>query len=324
VPQLTINYLANSYRCADVLASMAALRAGMDAQEPPVVATPSTAVVLPSGGATISGTQNLDATATPGVTQVQFELNGNGLSNDVVATASPTWLGWLASWDSTGVPNGTYTLQSVATYPGGGLSATSAGVSVTVNNPAPTTSVVLPSAGASLWGSTYLDATASAATSQVQYVLNGNGLSNDVIATAVPTVYGWIGGWNTTSVPNGTYTLQSVASTKGGLSGTSPAITVTVNNLTTSVVLPSAKAVLSGSTNLDATASAGTTQVTYELNGSGLTNDVIATAVPTIYGWLATWNTTTLPNGFYVLQSVAAGAGGVSATSPPVAVVVSN
>jgi hypothetical protein len=325
VPQITITYpLATSYRSADVLASLPALRAGMDAMVAPVVATPTTAVVEPSGPVTTSGTEKLDATATPGVTQVQYELNGGGLTNDVIATATPTVFGWVGSWDTNAVPNGTYTLQSVATYPGGGLSGTSPGVSITVNNAAPTTSIVIPSNGATLSGNTYLDAAASAGTSSVSFELNGNGLTNDVIDTAGLTVYGWLGGWDSSSVPNGTYALQSVASTKGGLSTTSAPILVTVDNLSTAVVLPAANAVLSGGTYLDATSSAGTTGLKYELSGNGLFDDVIATAVPTIYGWFGAWNTTTVPNGVYLLQSVASGAGGLTGTSPPIAIIVSN
>jgi hypothetical protein len=325
VPQITITYpLATSYRSADVLASLPAMRAGMDAMVAPVIATPSTAVVEPSGAVTASGTENLDATATPGVSQVQYELNGGGLTNDVVATATPTVFGWVASWDTNSVPNGTYTLQSVATYPNGGLSGTSPGVSVTVNNPAPSTSIVVPSNGATLSGNTLLDATASAGTSGVTYQLNGNGLTNKVIATAGLTMYGWLAGWDSSTVPNGTYALQSVATTKGGLSGKSSSLLVTVNNLTTAVVLPSANAVLSGSTYLDATSSAGTTQLQYVISGNGFLDHVIATATPTLYGWFGGWNTTTVPNGVYVLQSVASGAGGITGTSPPIAIIVSN
>jgi hypothetical protein len=326
VPQLTITFPGyRGYRCADVLASVAAMRAGMDAMVPPVVATPSTAVLVPSGATTTSGTETLDAGATPGVTQVQFELNGGGLTNHVVASASLTAYGWLASWDTTSVPNGTYTLQSVATYPGGGLSSTSPGVSITVNNPAPTTKVVLPSNGATLSGGIYLGATASAGTTQVKFEITGNGLTNDVIDTAASTVYGWIGAWDTTTVPNGFYALQSVASTGGGLTGTSPAILVAVNNLTTAVVLPKANAVMSGSNYVDATASAGTTQVKFVLSGNGLLGDVIvATTTPWTYGWIGGWDTTKVPNGSYVIQSVATGDPGSGGISPPVAITVSN
>jgi hypothetical protein len=127
------------------------------------------------------------------------------------------------------VANGTYTLQSVAHY-ASGASGTSTGTTITVNNPPPTT-VVLPSNGATLSGNQYLDATASGGVTQVQYELSGASLSQpEVIATATLTIYGWLAGWNTTTVANGTYTLQSVAHYASGASGTSTGTTITVNN----------------------------------------------------------------------------------------------
>jgi hypothetical protein len=94
---------------------------------------PTTAVGLPANGATLSGGQWLDAGATPGVTQVQYELTGGTLNNAVIATATSTIVGWLAGWLTATVPNGTYTLQSVASY-ASGVSGTSAPVMITVNN----------------------------------------------------------------------------------------------------------------------------------------------------------------------------------------------
>jgi hypothetical protein len=61
-------------------------------------------------------------------------------------------------------------------------------------------------------------------------VLSGNGLTNYPIANGTGTLIGWLAQWGTTGVPNGTYTLQSVASYTGGVSGTSPPVTVTVGN----------------------------------------------------------------------------------------------
>src|SRR3984957_19035586 len=191
------------------------------------VTPPTTNVGLPGNNATLSGSQFLDAGASPGVTKVQYELSGGSLSNPVIATATLTIVGWLAGWDTTPVPNGTYTLQSVASS--GGLTGTSPGITITVNNPPPTTTVLLPSNPATLSRSQFLDATASPGVTKVQYELSGGSLSNTVIATATPTIVGWLAGWDTTTVPNGTYTLQSVASS-GGLTGTSPGITITVNN----------------------------------------------------------------------------------------------
>ena len=83
-------------------------------------------MALPSNGATVSGGQWLDAGASPGVTKVQYELTGGTLNDAVIATATPTIFGWIAGWNTTAVPNGTYTLQSVASY-AGGVAGTSTG-----------------------------------------------------------------------------------------------------------------------------------------------------------------------------------------------------
>ena len=85
-------------------------------------------------------------------------------------------------------------------------------------------------------GTTVLDASATpgVTVSGVQFELSGGSLSDQVVGTATPTPYGWIAEWDTTTVSNGTYTLQSVATATANFSSTitatSPGITVTVNN----------------------------------------------------------------------------------------------
>ena len=104
-------------------------------------AVPSTNVIIPSGGVSVSGPQVLlDATASSGVTEVQFELTRSGPSNAVIVTATPTLFGWLAFFNSTTVPNRTYTLQSVATDSVGDT-ASSPSISITVSN-SPSASLV--------------------------------------------------------------------------------------------------------------------------------------------------------------------------------------
>ena len=193
---------------------------------------PTTTVILPSNGASVAGTSYLDALASDygTLTKVEFHLTGGSLNKTLVATATPTIYGWLSAWDTTAVPNGTYVLQSEA-YDAAGLSAYSSGVTVTVNNPPPATAVLVPSGGSSVKGNAVaLDASASSGVSQVKYELTGGSLTDSVIATATPTYYGWLAEWNSQGVPDGTYTLQSLASYAGGVSGVSPGITVTVAN----------------------------------------------------------------------------------------------
>ena len=83
--------------------------------------------------------------------QVQFHLTGGSLNNALIATATPTYYGSLASWNSTTVPNGTYTLQSEASD-AAGFQGVGTAVTVVVDNPPPTTNVLIPSNGASVSG----------------------------------------------------------------------------------------------------------------------------------------------------------------------------
>ena len=294
----------------------------------------TTTVLIPSNGATLSGSKAvLDASTagTGAVTSVQFEVTGGTLSDQVVATAVLTIYGWIAQWNTITVPNGPYTLNSVATEVGG-TTATSPGVTVTVDNSPLQTTVLVPSNGATLSGSkAVLDASTAGtgAVTSVQFEVTGGTLSDQVVATAVLTIYGWIAQWNTITVPNGPYTLNSVATEVGGTTATSPGVTVTVDNspLQTTVLVPSNGATLSGSKAVLDASTAGTgavTSVQFEVTGGTLSDQVVATAVLTIYGWIAQWNTITVPNGPYTLNSVATEVGGTTATSPGVTVTVEN
>lgn len=291
-----------------------------------------TQIIVPQGGF-VSGVTYLDAGAydAPGVsiTKVVFEVNGQ-----VVATAAPTYYGWLAKWNTTtSIASGIYDLVSVETDSNGNT-ATSFPVQIQVNNPLPTTTVVVPSSGASLSGtSAVLDATASSpdgAPISVKFTAS-NALNGDFgsLGTATPTLYGYIFVWNTTAVPNGTYNLQSVVTDVAGNFEYSAGTSVTVANPTptTAVLIPSGGASVSGTSSLlDAGASANVTYVAFELSGGAINGEqLIATATPTYYGWLAQWNTTGVPDGTYELRSVASYSRYFSGgTSAPVTIMVAN
>jgi Bacterial Ig domain len=98
-----------------------------------------------------------------------------------------------------------------------------------INTP-PTTSVLIPSNGATLSGSTYLDASASNASS-VEFRLFGGvyGYAAPVVCAATPTIYGWLCSWNTKTVANGSYVLLSEAFNSAG-SAFSAGVSITVQN----------------------------------------------------------------------------------------------
>jgi hypothetical protein len=194
----------------------------------------TTSVLLPSNGATVSGGTWLDAEAhSPvGVASVTFEVSGGSITDQVVGTGVSTPDGWIGGWDTTDVPNGTYTLQSMATDESG-QTTTSAPITVTVDNPPLQTSVIVPSNGATLSGSAAVLDALSSGTSDltgIAFEVSGGTLSNQVVVHATPTFFGWLAVWNTTAVPNGSYTLVSVATEAGGTTATSAPITITVTN----------------------------------------------------------------------------------------------
>jgi hypothetical protein len=289
----------------------------------------STSVALPSANALLHQAIWLDAGASDNVpiTKVEFHITSGPLAGMLIATATPTIDGWLATWDTTKVPDGSYKIDSVA-YDTSGTVVYSNDVPVVVDNTPPLTGVIIPSSGATLSGNTDFDASASDnfGVTKVEFHLTGGSLSDNLIATAVPTIYGWLASWNSTTVSNGTYTLQSVAFDAAGNSTHSTGVTMVVNNPPpiTTVDQPANGAVLSGTQGLDAGASPGVTSVVYEISGGSINHALVATAIPSIIGWVARWNTTSVPNGTYTLQSVASYAGGVTGVSSGTTITVAN
>ena len=98
---------------------------------------PTTSVIYPANDATLSGSDCLDAShfrdSTPSRNLGQVRDHGRNTARPHHRTARQTLAGWLATWNTATVPNGTYTLQSLASY-GKGKTATSPGITVTVDN----------------------------------------------------------------------------------------------------------------------------------------------------------------------------------------------
>ena len=101
---------------------------------------------------------------------VQFTLDGANLGAE--DTSSP----YSVSWNTAAAGNGAHTLRAIA-RDAAGNTTTSAAVSVTVNNDItpPTVSVSAPAAGATLTGTTPVNATAAdnIGVAGVQFTLDG-------------------------------------------------------------------------------------------------------------------------------------------------------
>ena len=104
------------------------------------------------------------------------------------------------------------------------------------NEPARTdlfTAVVKPKAGTTVSGAVFVDARATsdnAPVTRVEFRITGGSLHSALVATATSTSVGWLAGWNTATVPNGTYQLESVCSDAAGQSEHSRPVLVIVRN----------------------------------------------------------------------------------------------
>jgi len=315
---------------------------GTSAKTNPAVAAGANLTDATLTDATLTGADLTDATFT-GATLTGAALSGTILIPSGQTVSAPGGAaGALVTWPTPpslpGATPGSCTPPSGSTFATGATIVTcqvlddagdvATGTFTVTVNPSPTTFVASPSDGATVAGDSWLDAGASSpdGITSVVFVLNGGVESNVIISDSTPTIYGYIGAWNSTIVNNGTYTVQSVATGTNGVSTTSAPITITVDNPagSTSVVSPSDGATESGtSALLDASATSGVTGVSYELTGGTLTNQVVATATETFFGWAALWDTTSVPNGTYTLQSVATYSGG-TVTSAPITITVTN
>ncbi len=96
---------------------------------------PTTAIIFPSDGATLSANSVLDASGSDnlGVTAVEFHATDSSLNDRVLGAATSTKYGWVLTWDTTTVANGSYTLTSVA-HDAAGNTTTSSPISVTIQN----------------------------------------------------------------------------------------------------------------------------------------------------------------------------------------------
>lgn len=127
------------------------------------------------------------------------------------------------------MPNGSYVLLAKAAN--SAVFAYSQNVTITTDNPPGLSATIArPSNGATLSGSTILDARATNATS-VEFRLFGGiyGYSAPVLWPATSTAYGWVCSWGSTAAPNGSYILVAEA-LNGYVTAFSPNVNITIEN----------------------------------------------------------------------------------------------
>src|SRR5256712_7910179 len=152
---------------------------------PPDTTPPTVSITSPANGATVSGTITVSAIASDnvGVAGVQFRLDGGNLGAEV--TTAP----YAVSWNTTTTTNAAHSLTAVA-RDAAGNSATSAAVTVTVNNdltPPVLSGVTASSIGSDTAAITW--ATNEPSDSQVEYGLTTSYGSATLLATSLVTAH---------------------------------------------------------------------------------------------------------------------------------------
>ena len=183
----------------------------------------------------------------------------------------------------------------------------------------PAVTLSAPVQGAVVSGTVAVSATASdnVGVASVQFQLDEANLGP--ADTAAPYAVTW----NTVPVLPGVHSLRAIARDASGNVSTSPAVSVTVVDVTAptvSITAPAASASISGTVAVTATAAdaAGVTGVQFKLNGVNLGAE--DTSAP----YSVSWNTTGVSDGAHTLTAVARDAAGNQRTSAGVGVTVAN
>jgi hypothetical protein len=189
---------------------------------------------------------------------------------------------------------------------------------VPVLQPPPAINLTSPADGASISGTVQLTSN-TAASSGVQYLLDGQPLGG--LIAALPYSFNW----DTTTVPNGNHWLAAQTSGPAGRIGTSPVVSVTVSNTsstppTVTLTSPAGGSTVSGSVILSATA-AGSSAIS---KVSFFVDNVQVGATLTAAPFVTYWDTLTASAGQHTITVSATDVTGNTGTSSPVTVTVDN
>ncbi len=184
---------------------------------------------------------------------------------------------------------------------------------------APTVALTAPASSANVRGSSVTvsaNASDNVSVVGVQFQLDGVNLgSEDTVSPYSVT-------WNTTGASNGSHTLTAIARDAAGNTTTSSSVIVTVDNIapTVSITSPATSTRVTGTINIDATASDNTSVagVQFKLDGVNLG------AEDTVSPFTLSWDTTTATDGTHNLTAVARDPAGNTTTSSTITVTVDN
>lgn len=276
---------------------------------------PTVTVLSPTPGAVIGGSVTVaaDASDNRGVASVSLFA-----SDALLATVGSE--PYQTTWNTLAVADGPYNLTASA-VDAQGNPATSAPVTVTVDNTAPAVAITAPGSGVTVSGPLLVSASATDA--------NGIALigvyAGDVLlgSCAASPCEVW---WNTSTGPNGNYTLVAKATDLAGNVGASLPVAIRVLDQTapTAVLTSPSSGYVRGTIAVAATADDPSGAVVLvRFLAHTATADVLI-AEDAVEPYRLDWDTLTIADGTYDLVARAFDGAGNSGDSAPVTVTVDN
>lgn len=182
---------------------------------------PAVTLLAPANLSEVTGTVSLRAGSVAG-NSVQFLLDGKPLGRRVAAP-------FALAWNTSTVPDGVHWLAVQTTDPASGRTGTSAVARVRVANGgtvAPQVRLTSPEAGATVSAVTALGATVASSSriTGVQFHVDGAPVG-ERLSSPPYVLY-----WDSRKASDGAHEITARATDVHGLSGTSPAVRVTVDN----------------------------------------------------------------------------------------------
>jgi hypothetical protein len=184
-------------------------------------------MVVPAEKTMVTGETVLAAvaTGTSPVSKVEFYT-----SNLALLGTGVNYLGWNLGWNTRSVPDGPYSIVARAHY-GDNKTSVSAPLSVYVNNtkpPKPAIVVPAPTGNTVIRGSKVVFSASSEDPDQVPWMWYY--MDNKEIGTAVPTRFGYLLEFDSTSHPNEVHSFHLKAQYRNGYTFTSPAVKYNIQN----------------------------------------------------------------------------------------------
>lgn len=200
----------------------------------PTHAPPSVSIVSPAEGSTVSGTVNVEISATDeedaaGTLAVEWNVDGGGW------TSAPYNSGtgyYEASWDTNGVADGSHTVNARATDSASNVSTDSNSVLVDNVDDPPTANIVNPADGSTVSGVVTIHVDSSddrdALGTLFVEVRIGEGQWRQATYNSMSGYYEW--DWDTTSVTDGLYTISARSTDSASQATYADPVSVTVDN----------------------------------------------------------------------------------------------